>query len=54
MRAVEKMELAIPIALSVAERYLALLTTERSAPTYEKLAHEFQWMERVRLPIPIR
>ena len=50
MRAVEKMELAIPIALRVAERYLALLTTEQSAPAYEKLAHELQWMEPVRLP----
>lgn len=50
MRAVEKMELAIPIALRVTERYLALLTTERSAPTYEKLAHELQWMGPVRLP----
>jgi 16S rRNA (guanine527-N7)-methyltransferase len=50
MRAVEKMELAIPIALRVAERYLVLLTTERSAPAYEKLAHELQWMEPVRLP----
>jgi 16S rRNA (guanine527-N7)-methyltransferase len=50
MRAVEKMELAIPIALGVAERYLVLLTTERSAPAYEKLADELQWMEPVRLP----
>ena len=50
MRAVEKMELAIPIALRVAKRYLVLLTTERSAPAYERLAHELQWMEPVRLP----
>jgi hypothetical protein len=50
MRAVEKMELAIPIALRVAERYLALLTTEQSAPASERLAHELQWMEPVRLP----
>jgi 16S rRNA (guanine527-N7)-methyltransferase len=50
MRAVEKMELAIPIALRVAERYLALLTTERSAPAYEKLAQELHWMEPVHLP----
>jgi 16S rRNA (guanine527-N7)-methyltransferase len=50
MRAVEKMELAIPIALRLVERYLALLTTERSAPAYEKLAHELKWMEPVRLP----
>jgi 16S rRNA (guanine527-N7)-methyltransferase len=50
MRAVEKMELAIPIALRLVERYLALLATERSAPSYEKLAHELKWMEPVRLP----
>jgi 16S rRNA (guanine527-N7)-methyltransferase len=50
MRAVEKMELAIPIALRLVERYLALLTTERSAPSYEQLAHELKWMEPVRLP----
>ena len=33
LRAVEKMDLAIPIALRVAERYLVLLTTERLAPS---------------------
>lgn len=50
MRAVEKMDLAIPIALRLAERYLLLLTTERSVPAYGKLAHELQWMKPVRLP----
>ncbi len=50
MRAVEKMELAIPIALHVAERYLVLLTTERSAPTYQGLAPELRWADSVRLP----
>jgi 16S rRNA (guanine527-N7)-methyltransferase len=50
MRAVEKMELAIPIALRVAERYLVLLTTERSAPAYGGLAPELQWTGSVHLP----
>jgi 16S rRNA (guanine527-N7)-methyltransferase len=50
MRAVEKMELAIPIALRVAERYLVLLTTERSAPAYRGLAPELRWADSVHLP----
>jgi 16S rRNA (guanine527-N7)-methyltransferase len=50
MRAVEKMELAIPVALRLADRYLVLLTTKRSAPTYRGLAQELQWMEPVHLP----
>jgi 16S rRNA (guanine527-N7)-methyltransferase len=50
MRAVEKMELAIPIALRVAERYLVLLTTERSAPEYTGLTPELRWTESVHLP----
>jgi 16S rRNA (guanine527-N7)-methyltransferase len=50
MRAVEKMELAIPIALRVAERYLVLLTTERSAPAYRGLAPELRWTDSVHLP----
>ena len=50
MRAVEKMELAIPIALRLADRYLVLLTTERSAPAYKELTPELQWMDSVHLP----
>jgi 16S rRNA (guanine527-N7)-methyltransferase len=50
MRAVEKMELAIPIALRFAERYLVLLTTERSAPLYRELTPELQWMDPIHLP----
>ncbi len=50
MRAVEKMELAIPIGLQVAERYLVLLTTERSAPTYRGLTPEIKWADPVHLP----
>jgi 16S rRNA (guanine527-N7)-methyltransferase len=50
MRAVEKMELAIPIALRMVERYLVLLTTERSAPEYGKLAPELRWPNPVHLP----
>jgi 16S rRNA (guanine527-N7)-methyltransferase len=50
MRAVEKMELAIPIGLRVAERYLVLLTTERSAPAYTGLTPELKWTDSVHLP----
>jgi 16S rRNA (guanine527-N7)-methyltransferase len=50
MRAVEKMELAIPIGLRVAERYLVLLTTERSAPGYRGLTPELIWADSVHLP----
>jgi 16S rRNA (guanine527-N7)-methyltransferase len=50
MRAVEKMELAIPVALGVAERYLVLLTTERSAPAYRELTPGLTWTGSVHLP----
>jgi 16S rRNA (guanine527-N7)-methyltransferase len=50
MRAVEKMELAIPTAVRHTERYLALLTTERSAPAYRQLTPELQWLESLPLP----
>jgi 16S rRNA (guanine527-N7)-methyltransferase len=50
MRAVEKMELAIPIALRMAKRYLVLLTTERSGPAYREITPELQWRDSVYLP----
>jgi 16S rRNA (guanine527-N7)-methyltransferase len=50
MRAVEKMDLAIPVAVQRARRYLALLTTEGSAPVYRKLAPKLEWVESVSLP----
>lgn len=50
LRAVERMELAIPVALRVVERYLILLTTERSVPVYKELAPELRWFEPVYLP----
>jgi 16S rRNA (guanine527-N7)-methyltransferase len=50
MRAVEKMELAIPIALERTNRYLVLFTTERSAPAFKELAPELSWQDSVPLP----
>jgi 16S rRNA (guanine527-N7)-methyltransferase len=50
MRAVEKMEIALPVALRRAERYLVLLTTEQSIPVYQKLAPELRWLDPIYLP----
>jgi 16S rRNA (guanine527-N7)-methyltransferase len=50
MRAVEKMELAIPIAVQRVKRYLILLTTGRSAPAYRELGPELEWLEPIPLP----
>jgi 16S rRNA (guanine527-N7)-methyltransferase len=49
MRAVEKMDLAIPLALQRVKQYLVLLTTERSVVDRGKTAFELEWLE----PIPI-
>jgi 16S rRNA (guanine527-N7)-methyltransferase len=50
MRAVEKMELALPVAIRYTRRYLALFTTERSAPAFRRLSSEFTWREPISLP----
>jgi len=50
MRAVEKMELAIPVAGAHAEKLLLLLTTEQSAPGFRAVAPELRWKPPVRLP----
>jgi 16S rRNA (guanine527-N7)-methyltransferase len=50
MRAVEKMELAIPIALERAKRYLVLFITERSAPAFKEVAPKLSWQDSVPLP----
>jgi 16S rRNA (guanine527-N7)-methyltransferase len=49
MRAVEKMDLAIPLALQRVRRYLVLLTTEQSELAREKGVPGLEWLE----PIPI-
>ena len=54
LRAVEKMEVAIPLALSRVERYLVLLITEESAPGYLGLAPELKWREAVRMPSSVQ
>jgi 16S rRNA (guanine527-N7)-methyltransferase len=50
MRAVEKMELAIPIALQHATKYLVLLTTERSAAGLHGRFSGLDWSEACHLP----
>jgi 16S rRNA (guanine527-N7)-methyltransferase len=50
MRAVEKMELAIPIASSRTRRYLVLLTTGKSAAASQVFTPELEWLEPVPLP----
>jgi 16S rRNA (guanine527-N7)-methyltransferase len=49
MRAVEKMDLAIPLALGRARKYLVLLTTERSGFARGEDVPGLEWLE----PIPI-
>jgi 16S rRNA (guanine527-N7)-methyltransferase len=50
MRAVEKMELAIPVASERVEKYLILFTTVRLAATYQELAPGLKWAEGIDLP----
>jgi 16S rRNA (guanine527-N7)-methyltransferase len=50
MRAVEKMEQAIPTAMLRAGRYLVLLTSEGSRSAYRQLTPEFGWGRPIPLP----
>lgn len=50
LRAVEKMDLAVPLALQRAERFLVLLTTAPSLVGYQQLAPQLRWLEPILLP----
>lgn len=50
MRAVEKMDLAIPLALQRVERYLVLLTTERSGLARGTALPGLEWLEPISIP----
>jgi 16S rRNA (guanine527-N7)-methyltransferase len=50
MRAVEKMDLAIPVAVERAKRYLILLTTEKSAVASRTRVTALDWLEPIPLP----
>jgi 16S rRNA (guanine527-N7)-methyltransferase len=50
MRAVEKMELSIPIAARRAAKYLVLLTTQNSLREFRSYSPGFAWAEDIALP----
>lgn len=50
MRAVEKMELAIPLALPRVKRYLVLLTTGRLARARGAVGPDLEWLEAISIP----
>jgi 16S rRNA (guanine527-N7)-methyltransferase len=50
MRAVEKMDLAIPVALQRVKRYLVLLTTERSGLARGTALPGLEWLEPISIP----
>jgi 16S rRNA (guanine527-N7)-methyltransferase len=50
MRAVEKMGLAIPVAVQRVKRYLLLFTTEQSAPAFREVTPDLEWLKPVPLP----
>jgi 16S rRNA (guanine527-N7)-methyltransferase len=50
MRAVEKMDLAIPLALQRVKRYLVLLTTERSDLARGTAVPGLEWLEPISIP----
>jgi 16S rRNA (guanine527-N7)-methyltransferase len=50
LRAVEKMKIALPEAARRAEKYLVMLTTERSGAAYFDLTPEFKWRDPIHLP----
>ena len=50
MRAVEKMERAIPVAAERTKRYLILFTTEQLGTKHRQLTPGLTWLEDIRLP----
>ena len=50
MRAVEKMDLAIPLALQRVKRYLVLLTTERSDLARGNAVPGLEWLKSISIP----
>jgi 16S rRNA (guanine527-N7)-methyltransferase len=50
MRAVEKMESAIPIAVQRTRKYLVLLTTAKSGAASRGFTQQLEWLEPVPLP----
>lgn len=50
LRAVEKMETAIPEAVRHTEKYLVLFATEESAPGFWHLVEALEWIDPISLP----
>jgi 16S rRNA (guanine527-N7)-methyltransferase len=50
LRAVEKMELAILVALRHVGKYLVLFTTEQSLPVFVAVSPEIRWVPHIPLP----
>jgi 16S rRNA (guanine527-N7)-methyltransferase len=50
MRAVEKMESAIPVAVKRSRKYLVILTTRKSAAASRGFTPELEWFEPIPLP----
>jgi 16S rRNA (guanine527-N7)-methyltransferase len=50
MRAVEKLALALPVAIQRSRNYLVLFTTRESSPSFRAHAPELRWLEPVPIP----
>jgi 16S rRNA (guanine527-N7)-methyltransferase len=50
MRAVEKLALAMPVAIQHAKHYLVLFTTQESAGAYLPYASELRWLTPIAIP----
>jgi 16S rRNA (guanine527-N7)-methyltransferase len=50
MRAVEKLALAMPVAIQRSRNYLVLFTTRESSPSFRAHALELRWLEPVPIP----
>jgi 16S rRNA (guanine527-N7)-methyltransferase len=50
MRAVEKLALALPVAIQRSRNYLVLFTTRESSPSFRAHVPELRWLEPVPIP----
>ena len=50
MRAVERMDVAVPVAVKRVDTYLVLFTTKKSLPGFQSLSGESQWLPPISLP----
>lgn len=50
MRAVERMNLAIPAAIQRVRKYLVLFTTTKSVPDFQRLSGALEWLPAISVP----